>query len=130
MKKLIKQSLSLALALLMVLSLAACASGEKSEEQGTKSITVMVIHKDGTIKEYAYETEEEFLGPLLEKEGVIEGQEGQYGMVIAKADGEKAVYEEDQAYWSIYENDQYALQGIDTTPIKDGSVYKLVYTLA
>ena len=28
----------------------------------------------------------------------------------------------------VYEGEEYALQGIDTTPIVDGAIYKLVYT--
>ena len=45
-------------------------------------------------------------------------------------DGEKAVYEEDNAYWAFYEGDAYAQLGIDLTPIADGAVYKLIYTPA
>ena len=48
---------------------------------------------------------------------------------IHTVDGIRAVYSEG-AYWAIYEGEEYAMQGIDTTPIVDGGVYKLVYTLA
>ena len=65
---------------------------------------------------------------MLEKEGLIEGNAGPYGMEITKVDGEQAIYNEDKAYWALFEGAEYALQGIDTTPVVDGGVYKLEYT--
>ena len=58
------------------------------------------------------------------------GNDGPYGLEITEVDGEKAVYTEDGAYWAVYVGEEYALSGIDTTPITEGGVYKLVYTLA
>ena len=101
---------------------------EKSEGQAT--FTVVVVHKDGTEKTFTYTTEEEFVGPVLEADGLIAGNAGPYGMEITHVDGEKAVYTEDKAYWGVYEGEEYAMQGIDTTPVVDGRVYKLVYTNA
>ena len=120
------------LVLAMVLSLAACSiSGEKETTQSTtesKKFTVTVVHADGTSKDFTYETTEEFVGPVLEEAGLIKGNMGAYGMEITEVDGQKAVYSEDNAYWAVYEGEEYALQGIDTTPVVDGGVYKLVYT--
>ena len=82
-----------------------------------------------TEPKYLYETEEEFVGPVLEADGLIKGNEGPYGMEITEVDGEKAVYAENKAYWAVYEGEEYALQGIDTTPAVDGAIYKLVYTI-
>ena len=90
--------------------------------------TVIVVHKDGTEKTFTYESSEKYVGPVLEEAGLLEGNEGPYGLEITSVDGEKAVYSEDGAYWAVYEEDEYALQGIDTTPIKAGRVYKLVWT--
>ena len=139
-----KKILALLLAMVMLLSFAGCAKENKKIEadpertdvidkkdgQGEKEITVIVVHKDGSSKQFLYDTDEEFLGALLADDGLIEGNAGPYGMEITKVDGEKAVYTEDNAYWGLYENGEYALQGIDTTPIKDGGEYKLEYTPA
>ena len=92
------------------------------------SFTVVVVHKDGTEKTFQYETEEKYVGPVLTKAGLLEGNDGPYGLEITVVDGEKAVYSEDGAYWAVYEGEEYALQGIDTTPVKEGQVYKLVWT--
>ena len=49
---------------------------------------------------------------------------------IKEVDGEKAVYEEDNAYWGFFVGEEYAQLGIDQTPAEDGAVYKLEYTRA
>ena len=124
-----KKILSVLLTLMLILSLAACGQKEEAPKaEGAATITVTVVHADGTTKDFTYETEEEFLGPLLQAEGLIEGNAGPYGLEITKVDGEQAIYDTDKAYWALYEGEEYALQGIDTTPIKDGGTYKLEYT--
>lgn len=96
---------------------------------GDKHITVTVIHKDGTEKEFSYDTNEEFLGTVLQGSGLIEGEEGPYGLMISTVDGELADWNVDQGYWALYVGEEYATTGIDTTPIHDGDVFSLVYTI-
>ena len=96
--------------------------------EGSKAFTVIVIHKDGTKKTFNYKTDEQYVGKVLQESGLIKGNAGPYGLEITEVDGEKAVYAEDKAYWAVYEGEEYALQGIDTTPAVDGGIYKLVYT--
>lgn len=138
-----KKLFAIILTLVMALSLAACAAqpaettgntaGEttasQTEQTGQlKRITVTVVHSDGSSKVFEYETGEEFLGPLLVAEGLIRGEDGPYGLQIIEVDGESAVYETDGAYWALYEGEEYALQGIDSTPVADAGTYKLEYT--
>ena len=140
-----KKLLTLLLALTMLLSLAACGTSNQQEStagttevttQGTTEentlmkFTVTVVHADGTSKDFTYETDEEFVGPVLEKAGLIKGNMGAYGLEITEVDGETAIYDTDKAYWAVYEGEEYALQGIDLTPITDGAAYKLIYTPA
>ena len=132
-----KKLAAMILSILMVLSLCACAAPQTDapqtsgdETQPLKTITVTVVRKDGTTKDYTYQTREEFVGPVLEEDGLIEGNAGPYGMEITKVEGVPAIYTEDKAYWAVFVGEEYALQGIDTTPAVDGGVYKLVYTLA
>ncbi len=96
--------------------------------EGNKAITVIVVHADGTEKTFTYETDKEFLGELLYAEGLIKNEGVDDGMFNV-VDGEKADWNENQSYWGFYEGDAYANQGVDTTPIADGAVYKLVYTV-
>ncbi len=92
---------------------------------GSKTITVTVVHSDNTEKVFTYQTDEQFLGALLVAEGLIQGENGMYTVV----DGETASWEKDQAYWSFLIGETYATEGMDTTAIADGDQFKLVYTL-
>ncbi len=96
-------------------------------QKGEKAITVVVVHKDGSEKTFTYHTDEEYLDKVLLAEGLIEGYEDQYGLVVEKVDGETAIWETDSAYWSLYVGEAYATTGISMTPVYDGSVFKLVY---
>ena len=96
-------------------------------QQGAKAYTVIVVHKDQTDKTFTYRTDAEFLDKALLEEGLIEGKEDQYGLIIEKVDGEAAIWETDNAYWSLYIGEEYATTGISATPVYDGSTFKLVY---
>ena len=98
--------------------------------QGAKTITVEVIHKDGSKKEFTCHTDEEYLGPVLDAEQIAQGEEGPYGLFIKFADGEKAVYEEDGAYWAVMQGGEPTPLSVDQTPIQDGDAFSLVYTVA
>ena len=107
-----------------------CTTVTTGTQEAMKSFTLTIVHADGTSKEMNLKSDAEYLGAYLQEEGIIKGEEGQYGLYIKEVDGEKAVYEEDNAYWAFYEGEEYANLGIDLTPITDGAVYKLVYTPA
>ena len=96
--------------------------------EGQKSFTLEIVHADGTTKKQSMKSDAEYLGAYLQEEGIISGEMGQYGLYIKVVDGEKAVYEEDNAYWGFYVDGEYATLGIDQTPIEEGKVYKLEYT--
>ncbi len=98
-------------------------------QQGGKHITVTVVHKDGTKKDFPYTTEEEYLGPVLLAEGLVSGDQGEFGLFITTVDGEKADWNLDGSYWALYVGEEMAMQGVDATPITDGGLYKLVYTI-
>lgn len=96
--------------------------------EGTKAYTVTVVHSDGSEKVFSYTTDEEYLGAALVAEGLISGDEGPYGLVIVTVDGEDAVWDKDNAYWSLYVGEEYAVTGISETPVNDGDSFKLEYT--
>lgn len=96
---------------------------------GDKTITVTVVHKDGTSKDFTYNTDAEYLGAVLTAEELVTGYEGEYGLIIESVDGETADWNVDQSYWALYVGEEYATTGAGTTPVYDGSVFKLVYTI-
>ena len=96
---------------------------------GEKKITVTVVHGDGSEKTFTYDTDEEYLGAVLVDAGLIQGNDGRYGLEMHTVDGEKADWNENKSYWALYIGEEYALTGVDSTPIADGAVFKLVYTI-
>ena len=96
---------------------------------GAKTVTVTVVHADGSAKDFTCHTDEEYLGPVLLAEGLVVGEMGPYGLMISAVDGEEAVWEVNGAYWALFVGDEYATSGADTTPVYDGSAFKLEYTI-
>ncbi|MBQ8748359.1 MAG: DUF4430 domain-containing protein [Oscillospiraceae bacterium] len=97
--------------------------------EGMKSFTVEIVHADGTSKKLEMKSDAEYLGEALDEKDLIEYEEGPYGKFILKADGEQAVFETDGAYWAFFVGEEYAMLGVDQTPIEEGKAYKLVYTV-
>lgn len=118
----------IALAAVIALLLGVYFATRPEAVEGGKSFTVTVVHADGTERTFQYSTDEEMLGAFLEAEGLIESQGADDGM-FHTVDGEKADWNENQSYWAFYLGEEYATTGIYTTPITDGTAYKLVYTL-
>ena len=96
---------------------------------GEKTVTVTVVHADGTDKEFTYTTDAEYLGEVILAEALVEGVEGPYGLEIHTVDGESASWEENQSYWALFIGEEYATTGADGVVLTDGGVYKLVYTI-
>ena len=71
-------------------------------EAGSKAYTVTVVHKDGSVKDFSYRTDEEYLAGALLEEGLVSGEDSQYGLTIITVDGEDAVWATDNAYWAIW----------------------------
>lgn len=98
-------------------------------QEGSKTITVTVVHKDQTEKTFTYHTDEAYLAPVLLAEGLVEGSEGQYGLTISKVDGEIADWNVDQGWWQIFIGEESATLGASSIPVHDGDTFKLVYTI-
>lgn len=96
---------------------------------GQKHITVTVVHQDGSEKVFTYDTDEEYLGTVLQGAGLVQGNQGPYGLEVHTVDGEKADWNENQSYWAFYVGQEYASTGVDMTPIADGDTFRLVYTI-
>ena len=91
------------------------------------TFTVVVVHADETEKTFTY-TAEGKLGAFLDTEGLISAEGADPGM-FHTVDGEKADWNENQSYWAFYLGDTYAMTGIYDTPITDGALFRLVYTI-
>lgn len=96
---------------------------------GGKTITVMVVHKDGNEKVFTCATDEEYLGPVLVAEEIVVAAYGDFGLYFNTADGETADYSVDGGWWQIFVGEESAMVGAEQIPIADGDTFKLVYTI-
>jgi hypothetical protein len=139
-KKHFRSVLSLVLVAAMVLMFAGCGQNQGTEtpepsqnQQAVveKVFTFEVTELDGTKKEFEVKyTTEKTVGEALLNEKLISGEIGQYGLMVDTVDGQKYDYTADGAYWAFEINGEYAMTGVDSTPIKDGEVYSFVATKA
>jgi hypothetical protein len=135
------RTLSLILVVILAISLTACdgkkdtgnlwddAIYTKNTEFGNGSKTITVICQ---VDEYSViftiHTDKETVGEALLEHNLISGEQGAYGIYIKTVNGIVADYNIDQSYWAFYENDDYAMLGVDLTKIDENVTYKLVYT--
>ena len=96
---------------------------------GAKTITVTVVHKDGSEKVFACATDAEYLGQVLVSENIVVGSYGEFGLYFDTADGEKADWNVDNGWWQVFIGEEAAMVGADQIPIANGNTFKLVYTI-
>ena len=139
-KKILSALLCVALALTLLLAFVACnkvdAEGlwenatyrkDKTFGNGAKTISVEVKAGDDSVI-FTIKTDKETVGEALMEHGLIEGEDGAYGLYVKKVNGILADYDVDASYWSFYINGEYAMSGVDTTNIDTSASYKLEYT--
>lgn len=96
--------------------------------EGSKRVTIQIIHKDGTEKNLEFGTDHAYLADLLlEKELVTGYASEEFGFTIESVDGVIADWNVDGAYWALYEGEEYATTSAAGIVLVDGGVYKLVY---
>ena len=95
---------------------------------GSKTITVDVTHKDGSVKTFEIHTDEEFLRGAMEQENLVAGTESEYGLYILTVDGE-TVDESQQEWWGYTKSGEMVNYGIDTCPIEDGDHYEFTFNV-
>lgn len=103
------------------------ASGETKKEL---SFVFKVVDLDGSEKSFDITTDAKTVGEALVAEKLISGEQGDYGLMVDTVNGIKYDYNADGAYWAFYVNGEYAMSGVDTTDIVDGTTYSFVATKA
>lgn len=125
-KKLILMAVALVAVIAILAGISALAKPEAVE--GSKQVTILIVHKDGQEKKLEYGTDLEYLADLLlEKELVTGYASEEYGFTIESVDGVTADWAKDNAYWALYEGEEYANTSAAGIVLTDGGVYKLIY---
>ena len=131
MKKNVRRILAAAaLALLFAaLALVYVTFGENAVA-GSKAITITVVNSAAQKTAYSLKTDAQYLIQAMdEADGLsYESSDGPYGLVIEAINGERAVYSENGAYWSISVNGEYGNYGVSQQPVKDGDAFTIAYT--
>ena len=125
-----KKVILAALALVLVIAVMAglYLTTRPQAVEGSKHVTVQIIHKDGTEKKLEFDTDHEYLSDLLlEKELATGYTSEEYGFTVESVDGVTADWAADSAYWALYEGDTYATTSASGIVLTDGGIYKLIY---
>ena len=82
-----------------------------------------MVDTSGEETSFEISTDKSIVGDALLDEGLIAGEDGQYGLYVKTVNGITLDFDTDGKYWAFYVNDQYATAGVDTTEIVDGETY-------
>lgn len=116
-------AIAVVLALLLVFHFTSVPSAA-----GEKTLSIQVIVSEEDTRAFTVTTDENYLGPALEAEGLIEGEKGQYGLFITTVDGVKADDSKKQ-WWCITKGGEDVYTGADSTPIADGDCFELTLSI-
>ena len=93
--------------------------------EGAKTIRFECTAGNKTVA-FTVHTDAEYLRAALEENGLISGDESEFGLYVKAVNGISADYDADGYYWSLYVGGEYAVSGVDTTPVTDGGEYAFV----
>ena len=91
--------------------------------EGATTLTVVVAAEEKEVT-FTINTNKETVGAALVELGIVEDADGDGLFTVVN--GMTADYNVDQTYWAFYENDAYAMTGMNDTAIAAGVTYKLV----
>ena len=136
------KSLSLILCIVLIAAMALFAAGcngdtqedsSTNQSQTNTEATVLgegdtvfdftVVDKDGNETRFEIHTNKTTVGDALLELELISGDDSEYGLFVKKVNGITADFDVDGTYWAFYINGEYAMTGVDSTPIADGEVY-------
>jgi ABC-type Fe3+-hydroxamate transport system substrate-binding protein len=92
---------------------------------GETEFPLIIADQDGTEIRITVRTDKTVVGEALQELGLLEGEEGQYGLYVKVVNGIRADYDKDKVYWAFYINGDYAMSGVDVTEICAGDEYAL-----
>ncbi len=139
-----KKLLSLILAVILVISavfvLSSCGDGKATDGnavsdvstsstesvnvgEGATKFTFNVMHADGSEKKYVVSTDKTTVGEALFDCGLIDGEDGAYGLYVKTVDGMTLDYDKDGKYWAFYVGDEMSPVGVDMAKIETDKTY-------
>lgn len=116
--------------LIAVMALMAAGCGSKSAETTAPgvSFTFVVTDLEGNESTFDITTSKATVGEALLDEGLIVGEDSEYGLYVTSVNGMAADWDNDQTYWAFYIDGEYAMTGVDATEVTEGATYSFVLT--
>lgn len=116
--------------LIAAMALMAVGCGSKSAETTASgvSFTFVVTDLEGNESTFDITTSKATVGEALLDEGLIAGENSEYGLYVTSVNGMTADWDNDQTYWAFYIDGEYAMTGVDATDIVDGTTYGFTLT--
>ena len=92
-------------------------------QKAEKSFTFVVVDTSGKETSFEISSGKTTVGEALLDEGLIAGEDGQYGLYVKTVNGITLDFDADGKYWAFYVNGEYGMSGVDATEIVDGDTY-------
>ena len=92
-------------------------------QKAEKSFTFVVVDASGKETSFEISSGKTTVGEALLDEGLIAGEDGQYGLYVKTVNGITLDFDADGKYWAFYVNGEYGMSGVDATEIVDGDTY-------
>ncbi len=96
--------------------------------EGDKLFYFDVTFSSGETASYVIHTDAETVGEALVELDLVQGEMAQFGLYVTTIGGETCDYNENGMYWAFYEGGEYAMTGVDLTPVTEGQTYAFVAT--
>lgn len=115
----------------VVLVIAGLVAWKMTAPEGTageKAYTFSVIDAEGETETFELTTDAEMLGDALMDEGLLEGEEGEYGLFVKSVNGITA-NDANQEWWCLTKGGEAVMTGVDMTPVEDGAAYEFTLTV-
>jgi hypothetical protein len=94
---------------------------------GEKVLRLRVEAEDKAVT-LTVNTDAATVGAALLENGIVSGDDSEYGLYIKTVNGILADYSVDQSYWAFYIDDNMAATGVDGAELDESVLYRLVYT--
>ncbi len=92
--------------------------------EGKVSFLFGVVNQEGAESYFKICTDADTVGAALLENGLIAGTESEYGLYVTSVCGTELIWsEENPCYWAFYINGEYAMTGVDSTPVEEGAAY-------
>lgn len=98
------------------------SSGVTQTVKETK-FTFIVVDADEKETSFEISTNKSTVGEALLDEGLIAGEQGDYGLYVKTVNGITLDYDTDGKYWAFYVDGEYGTTGVDATEIVAGATY-------